>query len=484
MTLMLSSFVLFSQGWIGTTNNNIEAIRAVDMMGNTQNNNNRVAIGLPISSNPSAKLHVQGGVRFQNLPNSMTNTRILTQSTNGTLAWRDGQSLFNGQAWQLGGNQNLNLTNNSIGSIGNVNVRGIVNNNRIFEMTNNCMYILPRDANAVTVDQSNTSLYVYGKLRTQVLGGVGNPGIPSNTLDNWLGTSGIAENRHGDSYFRGYYGVVIDKDGGTVSGVTSRYNNQTQYTQAGNLQNLNRGEFIVRTALPNSTYRGDFRIDQSGDAFFINNVTAGGIYLGSDRNLKSNLKPISETFSTTDLLDQITGYTYDYKNQNAEGSSEPRLGFVAQEVQKVLPTVVKNTGSGHLSVNYIDMLPILWEANKELKKELDELKKQMNELYDLISNVNEIGTESKTRLDRSSIILYPNPTNDVLYINSESLSSDLKVLFSSMDGKFIEAQKVSKDELLSGTATLVVGHLRAYRTIIVTCITNEKIEYSEIINFD
>jgi len=56
------------------------------------------------------------------------------------------------------------------------------------------------------------------------------------------------------------------------------------------------------------------------------------------------------------------------------GVNGSEYGVIAQEVQKVFPEIVKTGSDGYLEVDYIQIIPILIEAIKELKEELDHLK--------------------------------------------------------------------------------------------------------------
>ncbi|MBN2355374.1 hypothetical protein JXO59_04635 [candidate division KSB1 bacterium] len=52
------------------------------------------------------------------------------------------------------------------------------------------------------------------------------------------------------------------------------------------------------------------------------------------------------------------------------------MGLIAQEVQKVLPQVVLADEDGYLAVNYATLVPVLIEAMKEMKQEIELLKAQ------------------------------------------------------------------------------------------------------------
>jgi ABC-type Fe3+-citrate transport system substrate-binding protein len=63
-------------------------------------------------------------------------------------------------------------------------------------------------------------------------------------------------------------------------------------------------------------------------------------------------------------------------------SDKRTLGFIAQEVEKVLPEIVQteNTTDGYKSVQYDKVVALLVEAMKEQQKQINQLKKQVKKL--------------------------------------------------------------------------------------------------------
>ena len=49
-------------------------------------------------------------------------------------------------------------------------------------------------------------------------------------------------------------------------------------------------------------------------------------------------------------------------------------GVIAQEVQKEFPEMVERQDNGYLAVDYKQLIPVMIEAIKELKYEIDTLK--------------------------------------------------------------------------------------------------------------
>jgi hypothetical protein len=94
----------------------------------------------------------------------------------------------------------------------------------------------------------------------------------------------------------------------------------------------------------------------------------------SDKKYKENIKPIE---SALDKAMQLQGVTFDWKDSESILDIKEDIGFIAQDVQEVLPELVRDNGKGNLSLRYQGITPILLEAIKELKAEIEELKKQI-----------------------------------------------------------------------------------------------------------
>ena len=94
-------------------------------------------------------------------------------------------------------------------------------------------------------------------------------------------------------------------------------------------------------------------------------------FFSSDKRLKDNVTPITNPISK---IMKIGGYTFDW-NEKQDTYNGHDVGVIAQEVEKVLPEVVETRENGYKAVKYDKMVPLLIEAIKDQQKQIDELKK-------------------------------------------------------------------------------------------------------------
>lgn len=102
----------------------------------------------------------------------------------------------------------------------------------------------------------------------------------------------------------------------------------------------------------------------------------------SDKRFKRNIEPLNDAL---EKIVKLSGYSYFL--QQTPGQNFPdgiQFGLVAQEVNNVFPEVVQKDSEGYFSVNYQALIPIIVEAIKSLKVEVDAQKKysQTNPLED------------------------------------------------------------------------------------------------------
>jgi len=112
--------------------------------------------------------------------------------------------------------------------------------------------------------------------------------------------------------------------------------------------------------------------------FVHDKLTCAGDVIGygspSDVRLKENIKPIK---SALDKVSKLQGVTFDWKKSDSILDIKEDIGFIAQDVQEVLPELVRENSDGMLSMRHQGITPILLEAIKELKAEIEDLKKKI-----------------------------------------------------------------------------------------------------------
>ena len=100
----------------------------------------------------------------------------------------------------------------------------------------------------------------------------------------------------------------------------------------------------------------------AGNATFSGTVTAN-----SDESLKGNVL-VSPTLWIRFLILER------YFNRIGKNYDDREIGVIAQEVEKVLPELVKESADGIKSVAYQNMVAVLIEAIKEQQEQINELK--------------------------------------------------------------------------------------------------------------
>jgi len=189
------------------------------------------------------------------------------------------------------------------------------------------------------------------------------------------------------------------------------------------------------------TVSGDASVFGRYAGYFYGDVKISGkLYLysteiTSDERTKKEIKPF--TNNNISKLSKLSCINFKYKTAvemgtapdssivspvDAEVSEKVRYGVIAQEVEKEYPELVSTDQNGMLSVNYIGFIPVLIEAIKELEtkietkdKEMRELKDGFSALQDTVCNCCKTGSKLKSATDQT--IVTQTPERVVLYQN-------------------------------------------------------------------
>jgi len=160
-------------------------------------------------------------------------------------------------------------------------------------------------------------------------------------------------------------------------------------------------DLLFATTTPFGSLSERMRITSGGDVlvnatattqgakFYVNGIGAfGSVYVGalgtgtvysnagfltntnpSDRRLKTNIIPL--TYGLSDIL-KLNPVSYNWK----DGTNGKQFGFIAQEVQEVMPDAVKQ--GEYLGLEKDAIYSALVNSVKELNKEIELLKSQLN----------------------------------------------------------------------------------------------------------
>ena len=126
-------------------------------------------------------------------------------------------------------------------------------------------------------------------------------------------------------------------------------------------------------SLDNSNIRVGINTNSPGYTLDVNGTahcTSGA--WSSDARLKENIRPIEKPL---EKILALNGVIFEWNNSDPEINvdSKTHMGFIAQDVESVIPDVVWSD-SKYKSVAYTEIIPMLVEAIKELKDEVDKLK--------------------------------------------------------------------------------------------------------------
>ncbi|GAB4133911.1 MAG: hypothetical protein Fur0041_06570 [Bacteroidia bacterium] len=207
---------------------------------------------------------------------------------------------------------------------------------------------------------------------------------------------------------------------------------------------------------------------------------AGSIYMGgalvqtSDASLKQNIQNITDA---TNSVMRLRSVTFNWINPADTTMYGTHSGFIAQEVDTVIPSIVHTDGQGLKSIAYTELIPYLVKALQEEHRRNDSLSQRLTNLEGTVagccntnsrmSNTN-INNTDVTLTNNSSIILnqnVPNPfaQQTIIGYNLPDNVNRAQILFYDAQGKLIQTVELTTrgkgqltvfaDDLSSGVYT-------------------------------
>jgi hypothetical protein len=124
----------------------------------------------------------------------------------------------------------------------------------------------------------------------------------------------------------------------------------------------------------------------------------GNTYVDSDETLKEDIKPID---SSLEKVLGLRGVSYTWKKEKKRGSAisgRTHYGVIAQQVETMLPEIVKQGNDGVKKVAYMELIPVLIEAMKEQQTIYDnKFKHQQKIIFELLNKVERLEREIKLK---------------------------------------------------------------------------------------
>ncbi|MFL5765190.1 MAG: tail fiber domain-containing protein [Bacteroidia bacterium] len=252
---------------------------------------------------------------------------------------------------------------------------------------------------------------------------------------------------------------------GTYTSVSSNScTNYGLYTSSTGTSATNYG--IYATASGGTlNYAGYFNGDIYGNGI---STTAGNLIV-SDERFKQDVKPVDNALS---IINQLKPRSYNYINNNEYGMNFPKqkqYGFIAQDVQKLLPELVSATvkpeqkdekgnvigkGIDFIAVNYTEFIPLLVQGMQEQDKTIKSLQEEIGKLNAIIANTGNSSSSTATAnsidlKDGQSVILdqnVPNPfaeKTSISYFLPENVQK-AQMLFYNSGGKLIQTMELTQ----------------------------------------
>jgi len=113
-------------------------------------------------------------------------------------------------------------------------------------------------------------------------------------------------------------------------------------------------------------------------------ISVTGLSCSSDENLKKNITASSYGLDAVMALSPVE---YNWKT---DGNNTPKtIGFIAQQVQQVLPTLVSTGDNGHETLNEMGMIPVLTEALQQQEGQIETMANNQLSMTDQLTMIND-----------------------------------------------------------------------------------------------
>jgi hypothetical protein len=124
-----------------------------------------------------------------------------------------------------------------------------------------------------------------------------------------------------------------------------------------------------------------FTVEDDGATYIATLNSNGAVYSNSgyltntnpsDQNLKENIQPM---IGGTSIVNQLNPVSFEWKS--GVGGTGTKYGFIAQEVQVVIPDIVSTDQSGTVGIDTVSIIPFLVKSIKEQQETIEQLRAEI-----------------------------------------------------------------------------------------------------------
>ena len=213
--------------------------------------------------------------------------------------------------------------------------------------------------NKFYVDGNGTGFFASDVTASNFLGGIKstNGVVSGSSQVNFTQLSGIS-----NGIVSGSTQTIANLPTGTISGSSQVTLSST--TGYGSVLN----QAVLTSSSP--TFAG---LTINGAITATGDITA---FYTSDKRHKNNIQLIPNAL---EKVSKLNGVTWEWNDDvNEVTKSTPKTGLIAQEVQEVLPEVVKTRDDGFLALDYSKMMGLMVEAIKEQQQQIEKLRMDLD----------------------------------------------------------------------------------------------------------
>jgi len=130
-----------------------------------------------------------------------------------------------------------------------------------------------------------------------------------------------------------------------------------------------------------------FRLQVDGDVDIIGDAFSNQGLLTSDARFKTNIDTLNNALAK---ILQLQGVYYDWDTLNYPArnfSSGRKIGFIAQDIEPIIPEVVVINDSGFYSLDYDRFAPVIVEAIKEQNSIIDSMRSENSTLSNELDSI-------------------------------------------------------------------------------------------------